>query len=75
VDVGIDAIRVNVKRLRKLSAVKICRYVTDYEAGAQFPAITVVDCGDFYTIRDGRHRFQAQLACGYQTVSVLVVNR
>lgn len=72
--VSIHRINVNSKRLRKLSAVKICRYVADYEAGAQFPAITVVDCGDFYTIRDGRHRYQAQLACGFKVVAAIVIS-
>ena len=74
VDVRIEQIRVNAKKLRKLSAAKIRRYVIDYEAGAEFPAITVVDCGGFYIIRDGRHRYQAQLACGYRIVAVLVMN-
>ncbi len=73
--VPIAALRVNPKKLRKLSAAKIRRYIRDYEAGDEFPPLTVLDCGSFYTIRDGRHRYQAQLACGYQVVAVVVVNQ
>jgi hypothetical protein len=73
--VSIDSLRVNPKKLRKLSVAKIRRYAMEYEAGDEFPPLTVLDCGSFYTIRDGRHRYQAQLACGYRTVAVIVLNR
>jgi hypothetical protein len=72
--VPIDRIRVATKKLRKLSVDKIRRYRLDYEAGDYFPPLTVDDCGGFYTIRDGRHRYQAQLACGFATVAVMVLN-
>ena len=72
--VPIGSIRVNSKKLRKLSAAKICRYARDFEAGDDFPPIRVMCCGDFYTINDGRHRFQAQLACGFDRVAVVVLN-
>jgi len=70
----IDAtqIRVNHKKLRKLSRAKIEQYARDFEYGNDFPPIHVEDCGDFYTIRDGRHRFQAQLSLGYRTITVTV---
>lgn len=68
VDVGM--IRVNPKKLRKLSAAKIRRYASDYDAGDHFPPIVVEDCGGFYTVRDGRHRFQAQLLIGCRHVEV-----
>jgi hypothetical protein len=68
--VPIETVRMNAKKLRKLSAAKIRRYAADFEAGAAFPAISVTDCGGFYTIRDGRHRYQAQLANGYQFILV-----
>ncbi|MDB5162912.1 MAG: ParB-like nuclease domain [Candidatus Saccharibacteria bacterium] len=68
--VPIDAIRVNHKKLRKLSKVKIDRYYREYERGDEFQPITVDFCGDFYTIRDGRHRFQAQLYAGYSLIEV-----
>ena len=74
VDIQISQIYVSAKKLRKLSAAKIRQYICDYEAGDNFPAITVVDCGDFYTIRDGRHRYQAQLACGFEVVTAIVTN-
>jgi hypothetical protein len=76
VDIHIDVslIQVNAKKLRKLSLAKIRQYIRAYEAGHNFPAIIVVDCGSFYIIRDGRHRYQAQLACGFQLVSAVVVN-
>jgi hypothetical protein len=68
--VPIDAIRVNHKKLRKLSQAKIDRYAREYENGDEFPPIKVNRCGDFYTIRDGRHRFQAQLSAGITLIEV-----
>jgi hypothetical protein len=68
--VAIKDIYVNHKKLRKLSHVKIDQYVRDYERGDSFPPITVDDCGEFYTIRDGRHRYQAQLSAGYSLIEV-----
>lgn len=65
-------IRVNHKKLRKLSNAKIAQYVRDYEGGDVFPPITVDDCDGFYTINDGRHRYQAQLAAGFAKVAVIV---
>jgi hypothetical protein len=56
------------------SAAKIRQYTVDYEAGDLFPPIAVEDCGGFYTVRDGRHRLQAQLASGFVTVAVVVMN-
>lgn len=70
--VPIDRVRVNPKKLRKLSMAKIRRYAAEYEAGDEFPPLSVFDCGGFYTVRDGRHRFQAQLACGYRVVAVRI---
>ena len=67
-------VRVNPKKLRKLSAVKIRQYMHDYDRGCDFPPITVEDCGGFYTVRDGRHRFQAQLGCGYRYIEVSIYN-
>lgn len=70
--VDVHAVCVNEKKLRKLSEAKIARYVRDYEKGDSFPPITVDDCGDFYVISDGRHRFQAQLRAGFGKVVVTV---
>lgn len=70
--VNADDVRVNPKKLRKLSKVKIDRYRHDYDCGSDFPPITVEDCGEFYTVRDGRHRFQAQLACGIRLIEVSI---
>ena len=70
--VPVAAIRVNAKKLRKLSGAKIAQYAAAYERGDDFPAITVEDCGGFYTVRDGRHRYQAQLACGLSLVEVSI---
>lgn len=70
--VDIDLIRVNHKKLRKLCNAKIAQYVGDYESGDDFPPITVDDCEGFYTINDGRHRYQAQLAAGFTKVAVIV---
>ncbi|MBP6037722.1 MAG: ParB N-terminal domain-containing protein [Candidatus Saccharimonas sp.] len=72
--VDISLIRVNPKKLRKLSTAKIQRYSTNYERDDQFPPIVVEDCGDFYTIRDGRHRFQAQLLTGAHCIEVSLYN-
>lgn len=71
--VEVESICVNHKKLRKLSAAKISRYAYDYDLGDEFPPIAVIDCGSFYVVEDGRHRFQAQLACGYRSVAVRVV--
>ena len=68
--VDVDLIRVNPKKLRKLSMAKIRQYASDYDSGDYFPPIVVEDCGEFYTVRDGRHRFQAQLMIGCRPVEV-----
>ncbi|HEU5122068.1 MAG TPA: ParB N-terminal domain-containing protein [Candidatus Saccharimonadales bacterium] len=70
--VSTDRIHVNRKKLRKLSQAKIRQYVFEYERGDDFPPIVVEDCGSFYTVRDGRHRLQAQLIAGYAEVLVVV---
>lgn len=72
----IDAslIRVSEKKQRKLSQAKIRQYAAAYDRGDEFPPIVVEDCDGFYTVRDGRHRFQAQLICGYLMIAVTVYN-
>lgn len=70
--VDIAQVNVNRKKLRKLSQAKIRRYLVDYERGDDFPPIVVEDCNGFYTVRDGRHRYQAQLIAGYSVISVIV---
>ena len=70
--VSVDQIRVNAKKLRKLSDKKVGQYLRHYDRGDMFPPITVEDNGGFYTINDGRHRFQAQLRAGYTLVEVSV---
>jgi|GEM_PF-1485130 len=70
--VDADLIRVNPKKLRKLSTAKINQYASDYDSGDCFPPIVVEDCGEFYTVRDGRHRFQAQLMIGCRHIEVSV---
>ena len=68
--VHIDTIFVNSKKLRKLSNKKVEQYALAYERGDVFPPIEVNDNGDFYTIHEGRHRYQAQLRAGYTYVDV-----
>lgn len=72
--VNADIVRVNPKKLRKLSQAKIHQYATGYDSGDSFPPIVVEDCGEFYTVRDGRHRFQAQLLTGARVVEVSLYN-
>lgn len=72
--VDIATVRVNPKKLRKLSQAKILRYAHDYETGNHFPPIVVEDCGGFYTVRDGRHRLQAQLMIGCESIEVSLYN-
>lgn len=55
----------------KLSERKIRQYAMAYEAGDDFPAIEADDCGNFYTIRDGRHRYAAQRRSGYATIPII----
>ncbi|HYG84327.1 MAG TPA: ParB N-terminal domain-containing protein [Verrucomicrobiae bacterium] len=69
--VDIARLRVSHKKLRKLSEAKIRQYLHDYERGDDFPPIVVEDCGEFYTVRDGRHRYQAQLRAGFEQVLVV----
>jgi hypothetical protein len=66
-------VRVNPKKLRKLHPKKVARYEREFERGDEFPPIEVENCGGFYTIRDGRHRYIAQLNLGYQMIDVVVV--
>jgi ParB-like chromosome segregation protein Spo0J len=70
--VAIDDIFVSRKKLRKLSDAKITQYAQAYEGGEEFPPISVDDNGGFYTIFDGRHRYQAQLRAGFTLVAVSV---
>jgi hypothetical protein len=70
--VDVEFIHVNPKKLRKLSQAKIRCYARDYERGDDFPPISVTDCGGFYTVRDGRHRLQAQLLVGFNLIAVQV---
>lgn len=70
--VAVDEIFVNRKKRRKLSEAKIAQYAKAYDNGDTFPPISVDDNGDFYTIADGRHRFQAQLLAGHRVVEVSV---
>lgn len=72
--VDIGSIRVNPKKLRKLSQAKIRQYAANYDTGSHFPPIVVEDCGEFYTVRDGRHRFQAQLLAGVRVIEVSIYN-
>lgn len=72
--VDVDRVRVNPKKLRKLSQTKIRQFALGYERGDDFPPILVEDCGEFYTIHEGRHRFQAQLAIGARLVAVSLYN-
>lgn len=70
--VGIAQVNVNQKKLRKLSQAKIRQFLFGYERGDDFPPILVEDCGDFYIVREGRHRFQAQLLAGYDRIAVTI---
>lgn len=72
--VDVAKIRVNPKKLRKLSLAKIRQYAEAYDYGDDFPPIVVENCGDFYTVRDGRHRFQAQLSIGMSSIEVSLYN-
>lgn len=70
--VSAELIRVSTKKLRKLSDKKIAQYMRDYDRGDSFPPIIVEDNGNFYTINDGRHRYQAQLRAGYSQIEVTI---
>lgn len=71
--VPIDSVRVKQKKLKKLHPTKVAQYERDFEQGDEFPPIEVEDCGGFYTIRDGRHRYIAQKNLGYTMIEVVVV--
>lgn len=70
--VPIESVRVNAKKMRKLHPRKVTQYEHDMERGDEFPPITVEDCGEFYTVRDGRHRYIAQKNLGYTMIDVVV---
>src|SRR5688572_30934887 len=71
--VPIETVRLNPKKLRKLHPKKVAQYQRDYDRGDEFPPIEVENCGTFYTIRDGRHRYVAQHNLGYAMIDVVVV--
>ncbi len=70
--VPIDTVRLKEKKRKRLHPTKVAQYERDYERGDDFPPILVDDCGDFYTIRDGRHRYIAQQNLGYAMIDVVV---
>jgi hypothetical protein len=71
--VPMHLVRVKAKKLRKLHPTKVAQYEQDFERGDEFPPIEVEDCGEFYTVRDGRHRYIAQKNLGYAMIDVVVV--
>jgi hypothetical protein len=71
--VPIESVRVHIKKLRKLHPRKVAQYEADFEYGDEFPPIEVENCGAFYTIRDGRHRYIAQKNLEYAMIDVVVV--
>jgi hypothetical protein len=71
--VPIALVRLKPKKKLKLHPSKVAQYEHAFERGDAFPPIEVIDCGSFYTIRDGRHRFIAQLNLGYTMIDVVVV--
>lgn len=71
--VPITLIRLKEKKRRKLHPKKVAQYEQAYERGDEFPPIEVENCGTFYTIRDGRHRFIAQQNLEYRMIDVVCV--
>lgn len=74
VQLHVDQIRLSPKKQRKLHPAKVAQYQRDYEAGDVFPPIEVRNCGDFYVIREGRHRYISQCRAGFWFVDAQVVS-
>jgi hypothetical protein len=70
--VPLASIRVSRRKLDRLSRTKINRYCSDLENGDDFPPITLIDCGTFFTISDGRHRFAAHQLAGFGVITARI---
>jgi len=66
--VPLTSIRVSQRKLNRLSRTKLDCYRSDLENGDDFPPIILTDCGAFYTIWDGRHRFAAHSLAGFGAI-------
>jgi hypothetical protein len=73
--VPISSVQVSWRKLAKLDQAKISVYEGDYERGDRFPPILLDDCGSFYTIVDGRHRFAAQRNLGWRMIEAQITSK
>jgi len=62
------------EKTQQVAPKKVTQYEQDLERGDEFPPIEVENCGTFYTIRDGHHRFIAHKKLGYAMIDVVVRN-
>jgi hypothetical protein len=64
----LDAVRVSGRRARAVNAAKVARYRDWLEQGRVAPPVRLVRNGDFFVVRDGRHRVAAALAAGHAVI-------
>jgi hypothetical protein len=64
----LDDVRVSDRRARAVNAAKVARYRDWLEQGRVAPPVRLVRNGDFFVVRDGRHRVAAALAAGHAVI-------
>ena len=69
---SLDAIRINARTTRSLSAATVEQYREWLEQGREAPAVRLAPHGDGFVVRDGRHRVAAALAAGHRFIEAEV---
>jgi hypothetical protein len=70
--VPLTRVRIRERRLRGLSASTVDRYRLWLEQGREAPPVRLVRQGEWYLVRDGRHRVAAALAAGLTEIEAEV---
>jgi hypothetical protein len=64
----LDDIRVSDRRARAINVAKVARYREWLEQGRVAPPVRLARNGEFFVVRDGRHRVAAALAAGHAVI-------
>jgi hypothetical protein len=70
--VPLTRVRIRERRLRGLSASTVDRYRLWLEQGREAPPVRLVRQGEWYLVRDGRHRLAAAFAAGLTAIEAEV---
>ena len=70
--VPLTRVRIRERRLRGLSASTVERYRVWLEQGREAPPVRLARDGDWFLVRDGRHRVAAALAAGLTVIEAEV---